>query len=80
MINQLLEKNIEQNLHDAGCDDHAIEKFLEYRKNASLEKQILFLKCQRCKLLDNLHLVQKKIDCLDYLIYMLKKEKGCDEK
>lgn len=80
MMNRLLEANIRQNLQDAGCDDRSIEKFLECRKNDCIEKQILFLKCQKCNLLDGLHKFQKKIDCLDYLIYMLRKEKDNDEK
>ena len=32
------------------------------------------LQCHRCCLLDKLHEEQKKIDCLDYLIYTLKKQ------
>ena len=31
------------------------------------------LKCQRCRLIEDLHKQQKKVDCLDYLIYQLKK-------
>lgn len=73
MVNRLSEENIIQNLQDAGCDSTVIKKFIECLENESLEKQLLFLKCQRCGLLEDLHKAQKKIDCLDYLIYMLKK-------
>ena len=73
-MNQLSKESIKRNLKDAGCETHTIEIFLKYRENETLQKQILFLKCQRCGLLEELHQVQKKIDCLDYLIYILKGE------
>ena len=79
-MNPLSKENITRNLKDAGCENQTIETFLEYRKNESLPKQILFLKCQRCGLLDELHYVQKKVDCLDYLIYKLKQENEHNEK
>lgn len=80
MINQLSKENIEQNLRDAGCDIHSIEEFMNCRENYSVQKQILFLKCQKCGLLEKLHEAQKNIDCLDYLIYMIKKESDCNGK
>lgn len=73
-MNQLSKERIKQNLEDAGCETQTIETFLKYRENETLQKQILFLKCQRCGVLEELHQVQKKIDCLDYLIYILKNE------
>lgn len=73
-MNQLSKESIKCNLEDAGCETQTIETFLKYRENETLQKQILFLKCQRCGLLEELHQVQKKIDCLDYLIYTLKVE------
>ena len=38
-----------------------------------------FLKLHRCKLLKTVHQEQKKIDYLDYLVYMLKKEESENE-
>lgn len=73
-MNQLSKERIKQNLEDAGCETQTIETFLKYRENETLQKQILFLKCQRCGVLEELHQFQKKIDCLDYLIYILKVE------
>lgn len=80
MSNPLSKENIQKNLLDAGCDIDVIEKFLEYRQKEGTSKQILFLKCQRCQLLEGLHQVQKSVDCLDYLIYMIKKEEESHEK
>ncbi|MFQ9924066.1 MAG: hypothetical protein ACLRVU_11160 [Beduini sp.] len=73
-MNQLSKESIKRNLEDAGCETQTIETFLNYRETETLQKQILFLKCQRCGLLEELHQAQKKIDCLDYLIYILKVE------
>ena len=77
---QLLKENIEQNLQDAGCDKEVIEEFLKIRQTGDIDKQILFLKCQRCGIMEKMHHVQKEIDCLDYFIYMLKKERNSDGK
>lgn len=38
------------------------------------EEQIKFLKKQRFQLLDDLHGRQKSLDCLDFIIYNLKKQ------
>ena len=58
------------NLKDAGCDEELITKCIK-KYNKMLIKS---LQCHRCCLLDKLHEEQKKIDCLDYLIYTLKKQ------
>ena len=58
------------NLKDAGCDEELIKKY----NNDDLKMLIKSLQCHRCCLLDKLHEEQKKIDCLDYLIYTLKKQ------
>lgn len=65
---------IKRNLEDAGCNSKQIENFMAHLKSEDINKQLLFLKCQRCTLLEDVHVVQKKIDCLDYLIYSLKKQ------
>lgn len=43
-------------------------------KNKKSE-HIKFLKKQRFILLDAIHEMQKKLDCVDYVIYLLKKDK-----
>lgn len=74
MNNQLTACNIISNLEDAGFNNEQIDEFMKFYKNKDLQRQILFLKCQRCTLLERLHEAQKRIDCLDYLIYILKNE------
>lgn len=60
-----------QNLIDAGCDDKTIARFKSCK---SLKDALRILEIHRCTLLDRSHAVNKQIDCLDYLVYNLKKE------
>ncbi len=44
-----------------------------------MQELIRMLRCQRCRMMEVLHKEQQKVDCLDYLIYQLKKcEDNCD--
>ena len=68
------EKTI-QNLHDAGCNKQQIENFLQCECTCCIEDQIKMLRLYRIPLMDELHKSQEKVDCLDYLLYQLEKEK-----
>lgn len=68
------EEKILRNLKDAGCGDDVIEKFFWLRKAGRTKEQMKLLSIQRAALLDRVHADQKMIDCLDYLVYELKKE------
>lgn len=64
--------DIIQNLKDAGCNSDFIEKFInipEYKQHS----QILMLQRHREKVLENYHKYVKRLDCLDYLIYNIRK-------
>ena len=65
-----------QNLKDAGCDDSMIEAFMKDIENGRLDDGLRLLAVHRRTLLDGLHKDQRKIDCLDYLIYTMKKAKA----
>ncbi len=65
-------EKIIQNLKDADCDSCFIDKFL----NASGKERLCLLNRYRKSLLENLHVCQKKLDCLDYLIFNLEQEKN----
>lgn len=73
-LNQTPKDLLIRNLRDAGCDDDTIIKYLNHYKNGNITNQIFILKKQRCLLLEQLHIIQKEIDCLDYLLYNIKKE------
>ena len=70
--NQDLQCLLISNLKDAGCNSETIAAYLDSQDN--IKKRMFILKKQRCYLLDQLHGIQKEIDCLDYLLYSLKKE------
>ncbi|MCC8051518.1 MAG: hypothetical protein LIP10_12835 [Clostridiales bacterium] len=68
------EEAIIQNMKDAGCDDACIQEFLlEYRQGEK-KKCDMLLSRHRRGLLERLHQEQKKIDCLDYLSYQMKRQ------
>jgi len=67
-----------QNLKDAGCSPKLREAYLDYGERGCDKMQLCLLAKQRAILLDKIHREQKKLDCLDYLVYQLKKqEAGC---
>jgi len=64
-----------QNLKDAGCDTGIIHEVLS---DLHAGKQALGLKrlaAHRRTLLNALHEEQRRIDCLDYLVFQLEKTK-----
>lgn len=58
-----------RNLRDAGCTEEEIRRFPALPP----EEQLRFLTRQRAALLAALHASQERIDCLDYLLYAMKK-------
>ena len=56
---------------DAGCTDEMVEKFMDLQANEDEEQQIRLLSSHRKHLLEELHREEKRIDCLDYLIYQM---------
>ena len=64
-----------QNLVDAGCDGNTTEQCMKCLSERNYAKMISLLSQHRKTLLDTYHRSQKQIDCLDYLIYKIKKEK-----
>ena len=70
--------SIIQNLKDAGCTDELIEEFRTLEEQAEEERQLQLLSGHRKHLLEELHKEEKRIDCLDYLIYQIeyRKQKG----
>ena len=63
-----------QNLKDAGCASDFIQPFMQHYKQGETSEQLRrTLSKQRGLLLDNVHESQRQLDCLDYLIYQLRK-------
>lgn len=64
-----------RNLEDAGCDEMLIQEFMRCREEENSYRQVRLLKTHRRNLLSSLHVCQSQIDCLDYLLYQIQKEK-----
>lgn len=64
------QKNIEQNLIDAGCDKDFISKFMSLSEEQKAE-MLQMLADHRKTLLDGIHKDERKIFCLDYLVNRL---------
>ena len=62
-----------QNLKDAGCCEKMICDFMECFDKADIDRQIALLELHRDDLLDNVHREERKISCLDYLLYQIRK-------
>ncbi len=68
------EEAIIQNLKDAGCRSDTIDAFMDNLKTGRKSEGLKALDLHRRRLLEEIHQEQKRLDCLDYLVYQLKKE------
>lgn len=73
MAETLTREAILQNLRDAGCDEKLIERFMAQGEGATLCDQMKLLERHRCCLMNHMHNVQRQIDCLDYLLWQMKR-------
>lgn len=64
-----------QNLKDAGCSERFVDCFLVYYDKGEKEGQMKLLESWREDLLEQVHIGERKISCLDYLAYRLEKAK-----
>ena len=60
-----------RNLKDAGCGEADIQRFLQLGQEGKQREQLRLLAMHRATLLDQLHVSQRQIDCLDYLVYQM---------
>ena len=64
---------IYQNLVDAGCNQKTIQRCMKLAQENNVEELLSQLCVYRKHLMEQTHNYQENIDCLDYLIYSLKK-------
>lgn len=74
MLKNVSEQDVIQNLEDAGSDAAFIEKFMAYYRQDNKGMELRLLEMHRDGILNNLHKAQKEIDCLDYLVYQIRKQ------
>jgi hypothetical protein len=72
-MNNRDESTVVQNLIDAGCDENTIADFMQTIRQGKESEGLRILQLHRRFLLNQLHDEQKKIDCLDYLVYNMSK-------
>ncbi len=70
------EKNFSliRNLKDAGCGASLRAEIIALHESGNIREELRLLAHLRSALLEKLHAEQKKIDCLDYLIFHMKQE------
>ncbi len=68
------EKDIQQALCDLGYDGETIERARRLFAGAAARDKLLFLRQLRKNMLDAVHECEKKISCLDYLIYVVRSD------
>lgn len=65
---------LRQNLTDAGCDAALAERFLSLVEQGREKEGLSLLSRHRKSLLERCHTAEKRIDCLDYLVYQIEKQ------
>lgn len=63
-----------QNLEDAGCDMEMVAEFMNLGIAGNRQNQLKLLEQHRKRLLEKVHMNEKRIDCLDYLVFQMNKE------
>ena len=66
-------EELSQALRDAGCNDAAANDFMKLYAEGQTAKAQKLLSQHRKELLDGIHAEERKISCLDYLEYTLRK-------
>lgn len=65
---------LHQNLVDAGCDEKTTEQCMALAMEHKQADMFPLLSAHRAALLKAVHANQHQIDCLDFLVYTMKKE------
>ncbi len=73
MNSEYKEESIIRNLKDSGCGEETIKAFVKDIREKKITEGLKLLEAHRRVLLDELHKEQKRIDCLDYLVYKIRK-------
>lgn len=68
------DKLLLRNLKDAGCDAYTAEKCCQLQRDGNRQALLRALSAHKASLLNQMHACQRRIDCLDYLVYEMEKE------
>jgi len=67
---------LRQNLLDAGCSGDMIQRCMDLAGKQERRELLHVLSHHRRELLDLIHLSEKRIDCLDYLVFQIEKQEN----
>ena len=73
MIGRHTKADVVQNLRAAGCSEDTILSFIDSYQAGRQKESLRILEAHRRTLLDVVHAEERKIDCLDYLTYEMRK-------
>lgn len=76
MTEQTDARALRDNLKAAGCDAKTTERFLQLETAGERREQLRLLAAHRQRLLDRVHREERRISCLDYLVYQLHRRDG----
>lgn len=65
---------LRQNLLDAGCSGDTVRRCMDLAGKQDRRELLQVLSRHRRELLDLVHQSEKRIDCLDYLVYQIEKQ------
>lgn len=68
------EEILYHNLIDAGCNEQLTKECMSRFKDGTLDKMLPKLTAHRKKVLSDVHVKQKQIDCIDYLTNKIKND------
>lgn len=68
------EKQFEECLNDIGCSENEKTEILKFYAENDIKQTINLLRMHRKVTLDTIHIGEKQISCLDYLVFQLEKE------
>ncbi len=63
-----------ENLRDIGLDEERIDRCVLLQREGRSAELLAALQSSRRELLSGIHAEQKKLDCLDYLVYQLRRK------
>ena len=70
----MMTETVRNHLLDAGCPAESSETVERLCSEGRLDDALHQMRILRCDLMENLHQVQRKVDCLDHLIRLTEKE------
>lgn len=61
-------------MKDCGCTPEQTEEYLKLAAESRAQDQIYFMKRHRNRIMSQLHLITRQVDCIDFVIHELEQE------